>query len=237
MISFAATRRHVTRFQNSAILNPLVLYSLHMVQRGIRMTRLQRDGDKYLVAACLLGDQHAWTEFYCRFLKVVRNTVRRQRLFAYQDVEDVTQLVFLSLIPGLKSYDDSYSLARFVAIVAERVSVGEYRKRTALKRDAVLEPVEHHDNTSQARVLPSVTNNPEREFLVAEEVDALRVAFRQLREQCRELLRLRYHEDRSYKELTEVFNASENALTVRVRRCLDELRDRYGETSGKGKSL
>jgi RNA polymerase sigma factor (sigma-70 family) len=233
MIAVATRRTIVTRFEDCAILCAPVRHLPDTFCRGTYMAQVRRDEDRELVAACLSGTEPAWTEFYCRFFKVVRHTVRRQRFLAHQDVEDVTQLVFLSLIAGLRTYDHSYSLSRFVVLVAERVSVGEYRKRRTLKRDAITEPIEHHDYDPHSRMIPSEANDPEKELSLAEDGNMLKLAFRGLRDRCRELLHLRYYEEQSYKEMAELLDASENTLTVRVRRCLDELRNLYQEMGGK----
>jgi RNA polymerase sigma factor (sigma-70 family) len=198
------------------------------------MRHSSHDEDRVLVAACLSGSQDAWTDFYRRFFRVVLHTVKRQRWFSPQDVEDVVQLVFLSLISALKTYGHAYSLSRFVSMVADRVSMGEYRKHRTLKRTGVTEPVEHHDDNAGTRVIVSEANHPEDEFCAAEAMNMLRQAFRGLGDRCKELLHKRYHDENSYKELTEVFGASENTLTVRMRRCLDELRGLYEELSRKG---
>jgi len=64
--------------------------------------------DLLLVKECLAGSEQAWTEFYRRYVGLVRNTVKRQLgRGAWDHIDDVTQSVFAALIPALKNYDSA----------------------------------------------------------------------------------------------------------------------------------
>jgi RNA polymerase sigma-70 factor, ECF subfamily len=188
-----------------------------------------------LVRQCLSGSEEAWNEFYNRYVGLVRSIVRRQRVAAGWDDEDTVQNVFTSLIPALKNYDPVYSLPRFVCIVAERTCIQEYRLFRAAKRDAETLPVDHHDSGEEgARILRSAGPSPEDHLIESDLRDRLRVALRALGTACRELLKLRYFEQLSYKEIAHRLGASENTLAVRAKRCLAELSGWYGELGRTG---
>jgi RNA polymerase sigma factor (sigma-70 family) len=51
---------------------------------------------------------------------------------------------------------------------------------------------------------------------------------------CRELLKLRYFDELSYREISQQLGASDNTLAVRSKRCLAELSAGYGEQVEKG---
>lgn len=188
-----------------------------------------------LVRRCLSGSEEAWNEFYNRYVGLVRSIVRRQRIASAGDDEDTVQNVFMSLIPALKNYDPVYSLPRFVCIVAERTCIHEYRLVRAAKRDAETQPVDHHDGGEEgARILRSSGPTPEDRLIESDLRDRLRVALRALGAACRELLKLRYFEQLSYKEISRQLGASENTLAVRAKRCLAELSGWYGELGRTG---
>lgn len=188
-----------------------------------------------LVKECLSGSESAWDVFYGRYHTLIRNVVRRQAGIAPQEMEDVIQNVFVSLMSALKTYDPAYSLPNFICMIAERVCVDGYRRRKAAKRDGFTDPIEHHNGGQDSSwALSANVDNQEEELVRAELVDLLRRGFRSLASRCRELLRLRYYEELPYGEISEIVGAAENTLMVQARRCIDELRAQCDELQRKG---
>jgi len=126
-------------------------------------------------------------------------------------------------------------LPRFISMVTERVCIQDYRRTTAVKRDAQTDPVNHHDSSDETCLTLKSPEYSQEKMLVKEEiVKILRVAVRSLGHECRELLKLRYFEELPYKEITKILGSSENTLTVKTRRCLEELRGNYHQLERKG---
>lgn len=191
--------------------------------------------DILLVRECLSGSEHAWTDFYCRYESIVKSVVRRQRRFSPQEVEDVTQNVFISLMSGLKTYDSAYSLSNFICTIAERVSIDEYRRSKTAKRDGRTDPIDHHDGGQEGMtIILSNVDHEEEELGKAQLVELLRHAFMRLGARCRELLRLRYYEELPYENITQIIGATENTLSVQAKRCLKELRACFDEIQREG---
>lgn len=188
-----------------------------------------------LVRRCLSGSEAAWNEFYNRYLGLVRSIVGRRHIASLRDDEDMVQSIFTSLIPALKNYDPAYSLSRFVCLVAERTCIQQYRLSGAAKRDAETQPVDHHDGgETGSRILQSTAPSPEQHLIQSDLRERLRVALRALGAACRELLKLRYFEELSYKEIAQRLGASENTLAVRAKRCLTELSAKFADLLQKG---
>jgi len=194
--------------------------------------------DSILVAECLAGSQEGWNEFYRRFAGLVASVVKRRLRSCPEAVPDTTQDCFVALMAGLGSYDPGYPLPRFICTVVERVCIDEFRAERAQKRHAETEPVDHHDAGPHAGATLLCTLDPPDEHVSrAELIYCLRVSFRTLTERCRELLRLRYYEELSYREIAGIVGGVENTLTVQTRRCLEELRARYLEIQRTGAFL
>jgi len=193
--------------------------------------------DDCLVAECLSGSQQAWGEFYRRFVGLVRSVVNRRLRAYHQDCEDVAQEVFLEVMSALKTFNSDHPLPRFVCVIAERVCIDQYRYQRAAIRDGETLSVNPHNGSEDGMViLQSDSELPDEQLANAQRVHRLRLSFRELSPKCRELLKLRYEEGLPYREIAEILGASENALTVQARRCLDELRAKYTKAqSGRGK--
>jgi RNA polymerase sigma factor (sigma-70 family) len=194
------------------------------------MANSTQERDILLVQECLAGSEAAWDEFYRRYVGLVRSVVSRRSGSALQDVEDVTQDAFTDLIAALHTYDAAYPLSKFVAVVSERACIQHYRRRTAAKRAWPIDSTEGiESDVEPTRHLVSEGTSQEQQLSDAELAEMLKRAFRRLGDRCRQLLRLRYYEEIPYKEISLIFAATENTLTVQVKRCLDDLGICYDE--------
>ncbi|MDQ7785031.1 MAG: sigma-70 family RNA polymerase sigma factor [Desulfomonilaceae bacterium] len=192
--------------------------------------------DRTLVEHCLAGSKTAWDEFYGRFIPLVRKVARMHTRDRGGDLQDAIQDVFLSLFTSLGRFDSQYPLSRFVWTVAERVCIDRHRRETTVKRTGDTVPVDHHDGGAEgSTMVRSNTDLPEESVAKSELVALLRLVFRDLGWKCREVLRLRYLEDLSFKDVSRILGIGEKTLSVQTGRCIDELRMRYLRAERKGR--
>lgn len=191
--------------------------------------------DLKLVKECLTGSEHAWREFYARFIGLMRSVVKKHRKLTEEDVEDITQAAFLSLTTALHTFDPQQSLPRFVCVITERILIDEYRKGKAAKRDADVEAIDHTDPREGTRLaLANDEDLQDTQMEKAQLVSRLRAALKNLSSRCTQLITLRYLEELSFKEIGEIVGSSENTVTVQTRRCLDSLRLTFDESDKRG---
>ncbi len=191
--------------------------------------------DHLLVKECLSGSQEAWNEFYRRFTGLIRSVVNRYLGSTGEDLEGVSQDAFISLMSALNTYDPAHPLPKFICMITERVCIDRYRFCRAVKRHAETQPVDHHDGDENGATTLNSNIEPQDEQVArAELAYRLRLTLGNLAAKCRELLKLRYYDDLSYKEIGEILGQSANTLRVQAWRCLDELRARYEEAERKG---
>jgi RNA polymerase sigma factor (sigma-70 family) len=199
------------------------------------MSKDHHDPDMRFVHECLSGSEGAWNEFYVRFVRLVRTVVRRQPAIAPEDSEDVTQTVFVALVKGLKDYDGSFPLARFVGMVAQRVCIQEYRRLSASKRSGDHERIDENDQEMR-NGNPMIASPATQEHALAREelVSILKMALAKIGSGCKKLLELRYMEELPYKDIAEIMGMKENTATVQTRRCLEGLSVEYSRLARKG---
>jgi RNA polymerase sigma factor (sigma-70 family) len=186
--------------------------------------------DRTLVDQCLAGSRHAWDEFYNRFCMLVAKAVRTKTRCSEADVQDLVQSVFLALYTSLQTYDRQYPLSKFVWVVSERVCIDEFRKSTAAKRDRVTVPLNPLDGDDEAAVtVASNRDTQEQQFADAEARHVLMDAFKRLGEKCREIIRLRYLQELSFKEIADILGTKEKTLAVQTGRCLKDLKGLYAD--------
>ena len=194
-----------------------------------------RHEDELLVKRCLSQSRKAWDEFYARFLPLVRRAVEKHASVRIADRDDLVQDVFASIHADLDRYDNQYKLSQFVWVVSKQVCVDHYRKATAAKRDAQTVPVEHHDSSEGSHAMVrSLLKSQDQHLESVEQTEILKAAFTKLGKKCRDLLRLRYFEELSFKEISSILGANKKSLAVQAGRCIDELRAHFADTERTG---
>lgn len=202
------------------------------------MGQRNRDREEQLVNDCLSGSQDAWLSFYQQHIGLVRSIVARRLPASSHDREDVAQEVFASLVSSLRTYDPTYALSKFVAVIAERECIQRHRSATAAKRAGVNVPVDHHDGgEEEAEKLASGIPTQEEQLAGAEMTAMLRQVMRSLDRKCRELLRLKYHDELQYHEISAQLGTPSNTLAVQAKRCMDNLRAAFSRAVRKGVKL
>ncbi len=162
---------------------------------------------------------------YQGYVALVRDTIQRKSALPPHDVDDLVQSTFLELIESLPGYDHGHSLARFICVIAERTVGQEFRRRTAAKRGGGVAPVQYQESSGEAAAeMISDSHSLEDTLAQAQLKARLREGLCTLDSKCRELLRLRYLEQFSFKEIADLLGSKEKTLSVQVRRCLGELR-------------
>jgi RNA polymerase sigma-70 factor (ECF subfamily) len=186
-----------------------------------------------LVNACNRGDKDSWQEFYSRYLSLVHCAVRR---FSRSDeLEDVSQEVFIQLFKALRDYDEEKSLEAYIMEIARRVAIGRFRRATAFKRGGPnREPSvdSSRDGDLQRGFCSSASaENQEMLLIRAEETKFLRFALNAISEACKKLLGFRYDQGLSYQEISALLGTKEATLRVQVARCLSSLSTHYGRAA------
>jgi RNA polymerase sigma-70 factor, ECF subfamily len=137
--------------------------------------------DSELVQSAQHGKLEAFTMLYERYLPMVNNRVRY--VVPPEDVEDVTQEVFISAIRSIKSFRGEAKFGTWLRTLTIRQVADYYRRR---KR-----PTTPLDENLHAPHDPASTD----------EAILLRQAFKKLPEQYREILLLRFAEDMPFNEI------------------------------------
>lgn len=136
-----------------------------------------------------------------------------------QERQDLQQEIMTQLWKASQrtDLDRGVRFPGFVSIVASRRCVDWYRaQRTKVELDEQL-PDEAADASSAAALR-------ERRTLAL-------AAVASLKKPCRELISLRFVEEKSYAELAEMLGANETAVRVRLHRCIAAARDRLRKSN------
>jgi len=187
------------------------------------------DSEAQLLARCRRGDPNAWDDLFDRhYAAAGRFIFQLGSDFTPEDVEEICQEVFLSVIKNLNSFNGDSQFQTWLFRIAANKG-RDYRERQhAAKRGGGQTPVSLHAEDPETGLTidpPSHAPAPDAELLNAEKVELVRAALDQVGEPCREIIELRYFGDLSYDELSRALALNPKTVSSRLSKCLDRLEE------------
>ena len=131
-----------------------------------------------------------------------------------EDAADMTQDVFCRVFEKLDQYRSQKSLFAWLYTIALNYAKDWARKKSSRERNIDQLSMENASNE---------TKPPESILEANEETQGLVSALELLADDRREMVLLKYRHEHSIKEIAEIFDISESAVKMRLRRALDEL--------------
>jgi len=170
--------------------------------------------DIELVNKCIKGNHEAFSELVTRYkklvFKVVFNIINNE-----QEVNDVSQEVFLKVYKNLKAYNPEYKFSTWIIKIATNHCQDIVRKK---KIDSV--SIDDAINVSDKR------DTPEESFIRKEKVEKIREAISELPEKYRIPIILFHKNGLSYEEMTNVMNEPITIIKNRLYRARLMLKDK-----------
>ena len=185
------------------------------------------DCEAELLARCRRSDAEAWDELFDRhYAAAGRFVFQLASDFSHEDVEEICQEVFLSVIKNLNSFQGGSQFQTWLFRIAAN-KARDYRERQhAAKRGGGQSPLSLQAEDPETGLTidpPSHAPAPDADLMNAEKIELVRVALDQLEGPCREIIELRYFGDLSYEELSIGLKLNPKTVSSRLSKCLDRL--------------
>lgn len=169
-----------------------------------------------LVSRAIAGEQTAWDEIVERFSPLVWSICRRFRL-SEMDAHDVGQNVWLRLIEYLPSLREPAALPGWLATTTRRECLRVQRLTWQNEKQLVQPDIDVPADEETTQV--------DRWVMAHERDVALRTAFAQLGERCRQLLAMLMRDPpESYARISAELSIPVGSIGPSRARCLDQLR-------------
>jgi RNA polymerase sigma-70 factor (ECF subfamily) len=185
------------------------------------------EAEAELIARCRRGDARAWDELFDRhYGPVGRFVFQLSPEFTREDVEEICQEVFLSVVRNLSSFKGASQFQTWLFRIASNKARDFRERRLAAKRGGGQPTLSLQAEDPQAGLTldpPSHAPGPDEALMSAERQQLLRLALDQLGEPCREILELRYFGDLSYEELATTLKLNPKTVSSRLSKCLARL--------------
>jgi RNA polymerase sigma-70 factor (ECF subfamily) len=189
--------------------------------------RVNAGSESELISCCLRGDPEAWDRLFDRhYNPTARFIFQVGPEFNRDDVEEVCQEVFLSVVRHLNSFQGNSQLQTWICRIAANKTRDYRQKLHAAKRGGGQKPLSLQTEDPETGLTidpPSSAPGPDAGLMGRERMALLREALDQVGEPCREIIELRYFGDLSYEELSRELKLNPKTVSSRLSKCLDKL--------------
>jgi len=168
--------------------------------------------DEALMSDYVAGDEAAFRELFDRYAPVLLRSARR-RVASGEEASDVVQQAFLNLHRYRADFRQGAKLRPWLMTITMNL-VREHHRKLKRKREWGSEPIEGAVQMADPRT-------PVEDFIDASHV---REAMGELLDNQRQVIELRWFQDKSYDEISEIVGASVAAVRVRAHRGYERLR-------------
>jgi RNA polymerase sigma-70 factor (ECF subfamily) len=185
------------------------------------------ESEAQLLARCRRGEAEAWDELFDRhYAAAGRFVFQLGSHFTSEDVEEICQEVFLSVIRNLHTFQGSSQFQTWLFRIATNKARDFRDKQAAAKRGGGQMPLSLNAEDAETGLTidpPSTAPPPDVDLLNVERAELVRDALDRIGEPCREIIELRYFGDLSYEELSQELDLNAKTVSSRLSKCLDKL--------------
>lgn len=180
--------------------------------------------DYELIQQCLSGKQECFEELVRRYKKLVYSVVYNL-INDKEEVNDISQEVFIRIYKSLDRYNPEYKFSTWAAKISTNLCLDKLRKKKV--DSAPLEEIED---------VASSTDTPETSYINKERSEQIRKAIAELPEKYRVLIVLFHQNGLSYEEMTRVLNEPMTIIKNRLYRARLMLKEKL-MPAGKEEAL
>jgi RNA polymerase sigma-70 factor (ECF subfamily) len=188
---------------------------------------MSSDLEPGLIRRCCAGDADAWNELFDRhYAATGRFVFQLAHDFTREDVEEITQETFLSVIKNLPTFHGRSQFQTWLFRIAANKARDYRQRRSAAKRGGGQTPVPLHPvDGAEVPVLdpPGDAPAPDLALMNSERMALLGQALGRLGDPCREIIELRYFADLGHEEIARVLDLNPKTVSSRLSKCLDRL--------------
>nr|WP_156283929.1 RNA polymerase sigma factor SigW [Paenibacillus sp. NEAU-GSW1] len=174
-----------------------------------------------LAKLALKGDQRAFAELVELYQDKLFHMAYRM-LNNRQEAEDVVQETFLRVHKNLERYDESLKFSTWIYRIATNLCIDRLRKRKpTYSLDA---ESSEHEGLDGYSMIPSDNRTPESEMLLSETQRIIHEAIESLAPKYKTVMMLRYIQELSLQEISDVLDMPVTTIKTRVHRGREFLR-------------
>lgn len=167
--------------------------------------------DKELVEV-ILSNKEAFSAIIERYEKPLRRYIARLGVRDIRDIEDILQNSFIKVYRFLYSFDNSFSFSAWIYRIVHNETYDFFRLKKRRPEIVLDEEYQHMFLTLEAE------DNPALAFDKKLDAALLREAIEKLDKKYRDVLLLRYGEEKDYAQISDILEIPEGSVATYIHR-------------------
>jgi RNA polymerase sigma-70 factor (ECF subfamily) len=190
---------------------------------------MRTESEAELLARCRAGEADAWDALFDgHYAAMGRFVFQLGYDLNREDVEEICQEAFLTVIRNLKSFQGNCQFQTWLFKIALNKARDYRQRQNAAKRGGGKAPISIHNPDSENGLAidpPSTLPGPDVALINSENIGLIAQALETLSDPCREIIELRYFADLGYEEIAASLNMNPKTVSSRLSKCLDRLEE------------
>ncbi|MCP4715104.1 MAG: sigma-70 family RNA polymerase sigma factor [Deltaproteobacteria bacterium] len=183
--------------------------------------------EKMLIKECLKGNEAAWRDLYRHLYEELYLITRWKKwYFPPEAAEDVMQEAYMHIVKSLENFKFESSLLTYASNITKRLCIEEIRRVTAIKRKTNRDAVAFSDVESVVAAGSAHVDADDGQN------ETLNAALEEIDPPCRNILKLKFYDECSYKEISLLLNIATGTVGSRMQRCIVKLKKIIEKNAG-----
>lgn len=170
------------------------------------------------IVPLVIKDRNAFVVLVRRYEMLLSRYIRRLGLVSKEDREDVLQNVFIKAYRNIQSFDTTLSFSTWVYRIAHNEAISFFRAKKVRPEGHLLDDGEE--------ILATIFDDTDFTQDLDKKIEAKKIAqcVQKLDEMYRDIIILRYFEDREYKEISDILKIPEGTVATLLHRAKKKLK-------------
>lgn len=181
-----------------------------------RTISVSEDAD---IVARALARTPAFAEIVTKYQEPLRRYLNRLGVRSQEDAEDLLQTVFLKCYRNLRDFDQRLKFSSWLYRIAHNEAVSFFRAKHIRPEGQLV------DDSEGALAVVKSNLDVERDVNTRIDADRLRTAMDALPSKYRDILILRFFEERDYSEISDILQVPMGTVATLLSRAKKRLRD------------
>lgn len=152
-----------------------------------------------------------------RYEKKLLRYIRRLAFLPEEDARDILQNVFIKTYQNLNGFNTALKFSSWIYRITHNETISHLRKARARPQITELE-----DKTLLEKIASE--ENLEKDFVKKENAQQLKKALEKIDKKYREILVLRFMEEKDYQEISDILEKPLGTVSVTLKRAKEQLR-------------
>lgn len=172
----------------------------------------------YELVALTLEDSAYFAHIIDRYRRQLQHYIRRISGLGAEDSEDVLQEVFIKIYKNLNGFNQKLKFSSWAYRIAHNTTMSEMRKRK-VRPISYVEPEDLVRIADQLDISDEVEKNDEK--------NEIKGLLGQLDKKYRDVLVLKFLEEKDYKEISDILKIPEGTVATRINRAKKQFKKLY----------